>query len=248
MGDGIHQMMAALWNITYCAPFALKCIEKDAVLNHKLVAFFRTVFNADLPFKKIKEIIESSESNFDIIYDCFASANQTHLKSIQRKQLGNARYVRQRQEKFQASYIEEKNVGAGHLSLFKDSKGHSAMKGNSKYNIDPDSNYAQVMRIFNRKLLAGPSGSTLASFITTFEFVGLEKTSTNIALFLACSIANYIPAYHTLTEILLTFTDEVEYYMLPKPFDLKNDPVKYSLDVMDFNGITIEYPPPRPKK
>jgi hypothetical protein len=240
MGDGINQIMGALWNVTYSMEFALLCVQNNNVLANKLIWFFKAVFNADFSLKQIVDIISKDKYNIDILFDCFASANQTHYSSVQRKQLGNSKYVRRRVDNFKPEFVKRASAGNGHDSLFYDSTGSDAiMKGSSKYDIVPDSNYAQVMNMYNRKYLAGPSGSTVASFITCFELVGMTKSSSNIALFLGCSIANYIPAYHTLTEVLMSFTDEVDLYMLPKRFDLKNDPVLYAIEVMQYNGFVF---------
>jgi hypothetical protein len=239
LGSGIHQMMGALWRFPYVSKFILLCVEHNSVLAKKLIAFFRNVFNADLTLDQIKEIIKKDAANEDVLYDCFVCTNISHLNSAQRKQLGNAKYVRKQFAGFRPEFLYKGDLDLKHGSFFNDNDSVAIMKGSSTYTMEPTSVYAQVMATFGKKLISGPSGSTVAMFVTAFEFAEMPRTSLNYALFLGCCIANYIPAYHTLTEILMSFTDELDDYILQRKFSLDNDPVQYSIDFMRYNGADV---------
>ena len=249
LGKGIHQMMGALWRFPYVPKFIMLCVDSNTILSEKLMFFFRQVFNADLSLDQIKEIIgdvdDSNNGNTDVLYDCFVSSNLLHLSSAQRKYLGNSKYIRKGCDPIRVEVSKLEEIGNKHSSMFTDSDSTVVMKGSAPYIIDQGSVYAKVMKQFGRTLLSGPSGSTVAMFVTAFELTEMPRTSLNYALFLGCCIANYIPVYHTLTEVLMSFTDEVEEYVMHKKFRLDDDPVKYSIDFMHFNGLDFPLFPPQ---
>lgn len=76
---------------------------------------------------------------------------------------------------------------------------------------------------YKRPILAGASGSSL--LLTNFVFNIFrvrEMNSRNVMLLLKVIIAQYVPLYHTLTEVLLAMSD-----ILPQPYYVDEDPVNY---------------------
>ena len=65
------------------------------------------------------------------------------------------------------------------------------------------------MNKLNEPYLAGPSGSTSILYINLFKFYSFPETKENKVMLLCVIIADYIPLWHTLSEILLSSTIEL---------------------------------------
>lgn len=85
--------------------------------------------------------------------------------------------------------------------------------------------YAKIMDKSRQPYLAGPSGSTAILYITLFDFYGFPETKENKILLLCVIIADYIPLWHTLPEILLSSNVELNKYA--PSYKLTNNAVDY---------------------
>lgn len=93
------------------------------------------------------------------------------------------------------------------------------------YEIDKKMPYAKIMNNFKEPYLAGPSGSTSILYINLFKFYDFPDTKENKILLLCVIIADYIPLWHTLAEILLSANIELNKYVTS--YELKDNPVDY---------------------
>jgi len=91
--------------------------------------------------------------------------------------------------------------------------------------------YAKIMDKSNEPYLSGPSGSTAILYINLFEFYSLPSTIHNKILLLCVIIADYIPLWHTLPEILLSANIELHPSNIPNYY-LDMDPVDYVNDII----------------
>lgn len=94
------------------------------------------------------------------------------------------------------------------------------------YEIDEDSPYAKIMKEYGEPYLSGPSGSTAILFIGLFDFYNYHKTQKNKIMLLCLIIADYIPLWHTLPEILLSSNVEISSKTIPK-YSLDKEPVNF---------------------
>jgi len=93
------------------------------------------------------------------------------------------------------------------------------------YKIDNKMPYARIMEKSGEPYLGGPSGSTSILYISLFDFYSFPETKENKILLLCVIIADYIPLWHTLSEILLSSNIELEKYV--SSYQLTNNPVDY---------------------
>jgi len=93
------------------------------------------------------------------------------------------------------------------------------------YKIDTKMPYAKIMNKFGQAYLGGPSGSTSILYISLFHFYSFPETKDNKILLLCVIIADYIPLWHTLSEILLSSNVELEKYV--SSYNLTDDSVDY---------------------
>ena len=118
-----------------------------------------------------------------------------------------------------------------------------SMKTSDETHYKDISNFAEVgpfnkyiFKHFNRKYVAGVSGSSLYLNFLVFELLKdkYPKNKENYAKVICTSVLDYVPIWHSLEEILLTFSIEIEH-------DTENNPhlfpgfTRYTLDI---NPIT----------
>lgn len=94
--------------------------------------------------------------------------------------------------------------------------------GSSWYKVEADMFFSKLLTTYNRPYLAGPSGSAVLAYILVFVLLKFERNEQNHMLLLSCITADYVPYYHTITEILLTYTYEVDI----KPRKISNADLK----------------------
>ena len=84
---------------------------------------------------------------------------------------------------------------------------------------------------YDKPYIGGPSGSTSLLYITLFHFYQFPFTYKNKILLLGSLIADYIPLWHTIPEILLSAYPEFKDKKIPK-YTLDKDPVLYSIKLL----------------
>jgi hypothetical protein len=94
------------------------------------------------------------------------------------------------------------------------------------YEIDKNMPYAKIMNDAGDKYLAGPSGSTAILYINLFKFYSFPQTKEHKIMLLCVIIADYIPLWHTLTEILLSANIELQSYGIPN-YNLEKNPLEF---------------------
>jgi hypothetical protein len=106
-----------------------------------------------------------------------------------------------------------------------DYNNYSIYDARNFYEIDKKMPYAKIMDKFGQQYLGGPSGSTAILFISLFDFYSFPATKENKIMLLCVIIADYIPLWHTLPEILLSSNIELKKYV--SNYELTEDPVDY---------------------
>lgn len=105
-------------------------------------------------------------------------------------------------------------------------KEYSIYDARNFYEIDKQMPYAKIMDKFDEPYLSGPSGSTSILYISLFNFYDFNETKENKIMLLCVIIADYIPLWHTLAEILLSANIELHHYGVTN-YQLKENPVIY---------------------
>jgi hypothetical protein len=99
------------------------------------------------------------------------------------------------------------------------------------YDIENHSPYSEIMKEYGEPYLGGPSGSASILFISLFEFYGYPKNKVNKIMLLCLIIADYIPLWHTLPEILLSTNIEMESMTIPT-YTINKEPVNYVYNII----------------
>jgi len=101
------------------------------------------------------------------------------------------------------------------------------VNGDTWYNPAPEAFYSVAAKKHGRVVKAGPSGSTFMWMNFVFNLLHFERTLSSHKMLLACIIADFVPYFHSLNEVLFVFSRECEY---AKPYTIDQSPSQWLLD------------------
>lgn len=229
--DNIHQMMGTIYTLNKHKICLYHAIKKNSTLKNNFMRKFRKLFllpDTENDFEFIKKILdtEKGQRNRNILLDLIGYQNCP--VSLYRRQLSYNAYVRSKQSeiesKLTSSYTNCHKSYAYNDVFYK----KKIILANSYYDTDYTI-FSELFKKYNRKRVAGPSGSATAMYIGIFNSLDIKTTLENKILLLCCLVADFVPAFHSLPEILVTYM-----YELPEisyKYDLSIDPVEYTKDI-----------------
>jgi hypothetical protein len=109
---------------------------------------------------------------------------------------------------------------------YPDYSDYSIYDARNVYEVDKKMPYAKIMDKLGEPYLSGPSGSTAILYINLFEFYRFPEDKKNKIMLLCVIIADYIPLWHTLAEILLSANVELHSYGISN-YELEDNPIDY---------------------
>jgi hypothetical protein len=165
---------------------------------------------------------------FDIIY----GADKT-VDSIYRKNIGNMNFFREKLKIFKSNKNNffKLNKCNNNIISNKNYKNYGIYNSTQTYKISKKNPYYKIMHKFNNNVLSGPSGSTAVLFIMLFQFYNFPFTYKNKILLLGMLIADFIPLWHSIPEILLSAYPEFKDNKIPK-YNLNLNPTVYSIQLL----------------
>ena len=101
-----------------------------------------------------------------------------------------------------------------------------------------------VFNLYGKKVIGGISGSSYYFYFLVTNILKYTKSKTLLSKILCIVVLDYVPLWHSLEEILLTFSVEYEKYGFPR-YTLDQDPVIYFRNVVcDVDSIVedVELP------
>lgn len=141
------------------------------------------------------------------------------IKTIVTRNLNNLEYVRKRVPRDKVGeYTKVSRLAQGSCPKFTnvtDDKLEYIVQGDTWYSVDdPSTNlYARILHQHNKTPKAGPSGSTFMWMNFVFELMGYRADIHSMRLLLMCIVADFVPNYHSLDEVLHIFSREVGNYI-----------------------------------
>jgi hypothetical protein len=170
---------------------------------------------------------------FDLIYGSEKSVN-----SIYRSNLFNLNFFREKLINYNHNKNNLIKLNECNKSIInnKNYMDYYIYNSTERYNVNKSSPYAKLMNLEKKTYIGGPSGSTAIMYITLFQFYKYPFTYKNKVLLLATLVADYIPLWHTIPEILLSAISEFKDKQLPK-YNLNMNPVLYCIKL--FSSINI---------
>ena len=232
-GMGLNQLMGSIYDFSRGGEFLIRYFDYDESLQRDLIHFVSNIFNVELTYQEIKELLPQMKGNEFLLLDFVVYGISPNLDSLYRKNLANNLYIREKDFAYRTALISPDNLKQGDYT--RDSGLDRIMMGNAFYKINENSVFALFMKKFGRKYQAGPSGSCILMHVLLFDLLKIEKSISNRMLLLGCCIGHYVPYFHSLTEILLSYSNEI--FPDFKKYKINDDPLVYTLNVLTRAGL-----------
>jgi hypothetical protein len=198
----------------------------------------RLFFIENITWKDIQNLFFSLKSPVDktqfhfFLFDLLYSSN-SKVHSIYRINLSYMDFFR---EKWRETHHTERNfikLNQCNKSITEreNYQDYGIYDATEKYRISPNNPYAKIMKFENSSYISGPSGSTSILYISLFHLYHYPFTYKNKVLLLGTLIADYIPLWHTLPEILLSAIPEFQTNKIPS-YRLDKNPLSYCLRIL----------------
>jgi hypothetical protein len=202
--------------------FVVCMIEKDKKLKRMILKRIVDLFCLPPKFtwEELKKSVNNHPKNMDLFYSALIDMTSCPKSTI-RRNLSKS-YIRSSSTQ---TYVIPKNDISNqcHKSVTRNSRAKVVL-ASSYYDVN-DTFFENVLKKYKRNVLAGPSGSILVTSDFIFKVLGMPNTEKNRMLLLGAAIADYIPFHHTLTEILISYSKE-----LNLGYTLDKDPIEFTLN------------------
>lgn len=218
---------------------------------------YQTYFTEDngIACKKTRQtkeqihILNVSKNNLSkIVLDMMVTQNNQDAKgiSVVRRNLNNQEYIRKRRDKQIGTYTNVTPMSK--CPVFNSTKSSEStnynimmVNGDEWYEVVPNGLFENIMKKYKRTCKAGPSGSTLMLMNMVFGLFGnfIKPTPVNQKMLLLCIISDFVPVYHSLTEVLMIYSREYQNNPYDSTFNvytIDENPVKW---LANHFGITI---------
>jgi hypothetical protein len=172
--------------------------------------------------------------------------------SIARRNLNNQEYVRTRREKQTTADRFSKVSKMPKCPVFHKEFGDSAnynilmVNGDEWYEVVPNGFFKHVMNNHKRISKAGPSGSTLMMMNMIFGVLGryVEQNQRNQKMILLCCIADFVPIFHSLPEVLLIYSREYSRKVgikntIEDHYNLNTNPIEWLIKHFELDDTII---------
>ena len=221
--------------------FSYYHVNINKILQNKFISNLKKLFLInDITWHHFSKIYNNIDDNLKKSYDFFIfdiiiygghsnkdlslyKKNLTYLDFIKKKVTSDCK---NNPKNLQSFYKCSKSAISE--NKYKDFKIYDAK---NIYDIEKHSPYSEIMKEYGEPYLGGPSGSASILFTVLFEFYGYPKNKTNKIMLLCLIIADYIPLWHTLPEILLSTNIEVESETTPS-YTINKESVHYVYSII----------------
>ena len=224
-----------------CEPeYTIYHVNANKILQKTFISYLEKIMlTKDITWKNIMTIYRSlknknERNNYNfLVYDLIYGADKK-VDSIYRDNLGNMMFFRNRLTNFNHNQQNHKKLNDCNKSIVDDEEDYNKYRiynSTERYKIEPNSPYAEIMKTYSQKYIGGPSGSTAVLYITLFQLYGFPFTYKNKIMLLGLLIADLVPLWHTVPEILMSAYPEWNDNKI-KPYTLDQDPVVYSIQLL----------------
>lgn len=151
--------------------------------------------------------------------------NASARYNIVKKNLNNQTYIRKRTAKLLTGTYKHTTVAPKCPRFFKTDESVLMIDGNEWYTVTEGGFFDRYMKMYGRTSKAGPSGSTFLWINMCFEMIRLEPSAGNVMALLLAILSDFVPYYHSFSEVLLIFSIEMLNYskFLPaRNYDFKS--------------------------
>uniref|UniRef100_A0A6C0KD55 Uncharacterized protein n=1 Tax=viral metagenome TaxID=1070528 RepID=A0A6C0KD55_9ZZZZ len=188
------------------------CVENDPNLKKILFERIREIFHLpkNISSDKIDEILNKSVNSNTYYSTIIDTPNPQHV--IRRNLTRNKSHG--------ITSVNPKKNNDCHKDVTRNRKAEVVL-ANSYYDIN-NTFFHNISNLYNRPTMSGPSGSIVIAHDLIFNLLGIENNRKNRILLLCCSIADYVPYHHSVTEILIAYSNYIKV-----KYTIDKDPVEF---------------------
>jgi hypothetical protein len=221
--DNYHKVMGFCYDFAINSTFISNIINNDLNLQNDFMKYMYNAFLLpdNLTFDEIKNYIDSS-INKRIYLDFLVYASKCSI-SLYRTSISYMPYIRNK-----ISNIKSTKPVDCHKNAINDYENDKIATADSWYELKDDMLFVKLFKKYNRTYLAGPSGSAILLYNLVFKILNISED--NKVLLLGCLIADYVPYFHTITEILITYLLEIDV-----KYNISIDPVQFTKNLLKSN-------------
>jgi len=205
--------------------FIVCCIEKNEKLKELILKRIVKLFclPSSFTWNNLKEEIKDNSDDMNIFYGALVDMTNCPKSNV-RKNLSRPSYIRNISNETYKINIRSPLIKC-HKNI-STKKEINIITADTYYNIK-DTFFSKILKKYKKTGIAGPSGSTVITIDLVFKIFGLKNDLKNRMLLLGCLIADYVPFYHTITEILISFSNEFNLN-----YTLDKDPVDFTMEII----------------
>ena len=230
----LMQITGTIYSFSSSEPLYKMAIKRDKKLSKQMVEIYNDLFGDNITkFEDLEKIATKSEGNWFIpllyIYGQkyrtnIVTAGLNYDKVYIREALGYSRP------------ITKKDIIINDITNTKCLKNQfterNIVRGDSYFKIVKNGVFKNVMDKHKREIISGYSGSCVLIYNLIFNLLKiLPKTQKNEALTLFMVLADFYPIYHSISEILVTYTRDAKHL---KHYNLNQNELVYLKRLLKF--------------
>jgi hypothetical protein len=228
MHGKFHQMIGGLYEFIKSPTLIHACVIGDVDLRNECIEKITTLYC--LPKMNFEDFITkfdfdiTSSTVIELIRDVFISNGKATLFSE------NLLYAEYNKKKpyHKINEVDEEHMKDSNSKNYKsDLEVDGIQTGNSKYDIGEV--LKKIFTEYNRPFIVGTGSSAFLLYKMVFIYMKkyIPQYQNNNILLLLCSIGHYVPYGHTISEILLALSLELELN-----YTLDKSPIEFILDLI----------------
>ena len=220
-GNNFHKIMGSIYGFMLKNEFFFEVIKNNEPLfNNIITTNINKLLNTEMTYSDCKELLEIDSS---IIFNALSFSDCPN--TLPERNLNSVDYIKKRLPGDIIHSISLEKLMC-HSSISKDNEVDIVLP-TTYYQFGEDTFYYNLCKKYNIKIVGGLSGSTFLTYNFIFNVLRFENNTLNKKLLLACIIADYVPLYHNLHEIIIIY-----YNYIGKPYKFTDNPIEWIKDVL----------------
>ena len=169
-------------------------------------------------------LVLQEKTKTNVLFDMLRNDKHDNPNAIARRNISDREYIKHPSKGTTSKFKYAKEEPS--CPKFTSVKNSLLVEGREWYESS-NSLFGDIMNEFGRHHFAGPSGSSQIYLTILFDLVGVKKTRENVELLLLCIISDFVPLYHSLTEVIMVFSQDVKKKFGYKIYTIDMNPVEW---------------------
>jgi len=243
------QLMGAFYHLPLDPELIKGLIDTDEDLQYKFMSAIQLFFSVPdtMTYAEYSKIIDNSYNRFPMFHSWVYTFLFNRKKNLihQLKAGDDDVYIRRRTKRTKDDLFKTpvKDIKCKEKQFENyNNPNIELIFGNSYVTPRDNGIWYNTLKLYEKQMIAGPSGSTVYLYQIIFDLSKiLEKNETNEIMLLMAILADYTGIYHSTTEILQVYAEESSF--IKEKYNLGMNDTEYIRDLMIKVGIYVEAAP-----